>query len=255
MITWSTWGHSAISKIYTSFITRLMVSKPYMVLPYGRRFSAQTLKSLPTFFFFLFFWSLFLDWLTKVFQAISEFLGEQSCRTIESPSLDTPANYCVQCALEIKTNRVFKRGHSESCPSITKNIISPLAYRLLPPIWKSWWVVIRVSHSQNHMAVWSRDLARLRDKLKPFYLQYHRAYSHHIWWSVDLHYVRSVRIRSYSGLHFPAFRLNTERYSVSLRIQSECGKMRARKNPNTDTFHAVLSWLTSNIRSYNVLIT
>ena len=28
----------------------------------------------------------------------------------------------------------------------------------------------------------------------------------------------------------PAFRLNTESYSVSLRIQSECGKIRTRKN-------------------------
>ena len=33
-----------------------------------------------------------------------------------------------------------------------------------------------------------------------------------------LHCVKCVRIRSYSGPHFPAFRLNTERYSVSLRI-------------------------------------
>ena len=30
-----------------------------------------------------------------------------------------------------------------------------------------------------------------------------------------VHYVKSVRIRSYSGPHFPAFRLNTERYSIS----------------------------------------
>ena len=51
--------------------------------------------------------------------------------------------------------------------------------------------------------------------------------------------VESVRIRSYSGPHFPAFELNTERYSVSLRIQSECGKMRPRITPNTDTFYAV----------------
>ena len=34
------------------------------------------------------------------------------------------------------------------------------------------------------------------------------------------HCVKSVRIRSYSGPHFPAFRLNTGRYGVSLRIQS-----------------------------------
>ena len=41
------------------------------------------------------------------------------------------------------------------------------------------------------------------------------------------------------GPHFPAFGLNTERYGVSLRIQSECGKMRTRIIPNTDTFYAV----------------
>ena len=30
-----------------------------------------------------------------------------------------------------------------------------------------------------------------------------------------------------------------EIYSVNLRIQSECGKIRTRKTPNTDNFHAV----------------
>ena len=34
----------------------------------------------------------------------------------------------------------------------------------------------------------------------------------------------------FSGPYFPAFGLNTERYEVSLRIQSECGKIRSRKN-------------------------
>ena len=52
---------------------------------------------------------------------------------------------------------------------------------------------------------------------------------------------KKVRIRSYSGLHFPAFRLNTEIYSVPLRIQSEFGKTRTRITPNTDTFYAVTS--------------
>ena len=32
------------------------------------------------------------------------------------------------------------------------------------------------------------------------------------------HCVKSMRIRSYSGPHFPAFGLNTERYGVSLGI-------------------------------------
>ena len=35
--------------------------------------------------------------------------------------------------------------------------------------------------------------------------------------------MKSVRIRNYSGAHFPAFGLNTDRYSVFLRIQLECG--------------------------------
>ena len=37
------------------------------------------------------------------------------------------------------------------------------------------------------------------------------------------------KYRVFSGPYFPAFGLNTERYGVSLRIQSECGKMRTRK--------------------------
>ena len=54
-----------------------------------------------------------------------------------------------------------------------------------------------------------------------------------------IHCVKSFRIRSYFGPHFPVFRLNKEIYSVSLRIQSECGKMRTRVTPNRDTFHIV----------------
>ena len=47
----------------------------------------------------------------------------------------------------------------------------------------------------------------------------------------EMHRVKGVCIRSYFGPHFPphfpAFGLNTERYGVSLRIQSECGKKNA----------------------------
>ena len=49
------------------------------------------------------------------------------------------------------------------------------------------------------------------------------------------HCVKSVRIRSYSGLHFSTFGLNTERYFE----QSECRKMRTRITRNTGTFHGV----------------
>ena len=50
------------------------------------------------------------------------------------------------------------------------------------------------------------------------------------------HCVKSVRTRSSC---FPAFGLNTERYGLSLRIQSKYEKIRTRKTPNTDTFYAV----------------
>ena len=53
------------------------------------------------------------------------------------------------------------------------------------------------------------------------------------------HCVKNVRIRSYSGPYFPAFGLNTKRYSVSLRTQCECVKIRTRITPNMGTFYAV----------------
>ena len=54
-----------------------------------------------------------------------------------------------------------------------------------------------------------------------------------------IHCVRSVRIWSFSGPYFPAFRLNTEIW-IFLRTQAECRKIRTRKTPNMDTFHAVV---------------
>ena len=43
------------------------------------------------------------------------------------------------------------------------------------------------------------------------------------------HYVESVQIWSFFWSVFSLIGLNTERYSVSLRIQSECGEIRTRK--------------------------
>ena len=48
----------------------------------------------------------------------------------------------------------------------------------------------------------------------------------------NYHRVKSVRIRSFFGPYFAAFGLNTERYFLSLRIQSECGKIRTRTTWN-----------------------
>ena len=44
---------------------------------------------------------------------------------------------------------------------------------------------------------------------------------------------KHVRIRSYSGPHFPAF-------GLTLRIQSKCGKMRTWITPNMNTLHVVV---------------
>ena len=55
-----------------------------------------------------------------------------------------------------------------------------------------------------------------------------------------LHCKKSVLIQRFAGPYFPAFRLNTDRYSVSLHIQVEFGKIPTRKTPNTNTIHAVL---------------
>ena len=62
-----------------------------------------------------------------------------------------------------------------------------------------------------------------------------------------LHCVKSARIRSYPGPYFPAFRMNTERYGASIRSQYECEKIRTRITPNTNTFHAVLSFLHQDL--------
>ena len=43
----------------------------------------------------------------------------------------------------------------------------------------------------------------------------------------------------YSELFWFAFSLIRTEYGVSLRIQSECGKMRTNTNPKKDTFHAL----------------
>ena len=51
--------------------------------------------------------------------------------------------------------------------------------------------------------------------------------------------MKSVCIQNYPGPYFAAFGLSRERYEVSLRIQSKCGKIRTKITPNTDTFYAV----------------
>ena len=58
----------------------------------------------------------------------------------------------------------------------------------------------------------------------------------------------------FSGPYFSAFGLNMERHEVSQRIQFECEKIRTRKSPIMDTFHAVLVVRYVNGILSNVLI-
>ena len=69
--------------------------------------------------------------------------------------------------------------------------------------------------------------------------KFKKSLSHHHC-TTPLQCVKSIRIRSFPSSYFPVFVLNTERYGVSFRIQSKCGKMRTRKIQNPDTFYIVL---------------
>ena len=70
--------------------------------------------------------------------------------------------------------------------------------------------------------------ASIRENTVFNFFQYAICYGKRIltarWIYTHMHCVKSVRIRKFSGSCFPAFGLNTKRYSVSPRIQSECGK-------------------------------
>ena len=65
--------------------------------------------------------------------------------------------------------------------------------------------------------------------------------------------VKGVRIQSYFGPHFLAFGLNTERYGVSLRIQSKYGKYLSVFNPNADYNNSGYGHFLRSVFSYSVI--
>ena len=56
----------------------------------------------------------------------------------------------------------------------------------------------------------------------------------------NFHGIKSVPIRSFSGLYFPEFGLLNTVFSPN------AGKMRTKKTPNMDTFHAACSKVNAN---------
>ena len=91
------------------------------------------------------------------------------------------------------------------------------------------------------MTTLTRNIAHFSNFLAVKYLIC--LWNHYFWifLTINIHCVKGVSIRSYSGPHFPAFILNTEKYGVSLRIHSKYVKIRTRTTPNMDTFHAWIS--------------
>ena len=62
----------------------------------------------------------------------------------------------------------------------------------------------------------------------------------------DITCMKSIHIQGLSGPHSATFWVNTGTYSVSLQIQSKCGKnSHQNKAPNTDTFYTVVRFCSS----------
>ena len=68
--------------------------------------------------------------------------------------------------------------------------------------------------------------------------QYTSSFSNFSLGNSGQHYVKSVRVRKFSGPYLLVFQLNTARY-MTPRIQYKYEKIRTRKTPNKDTFNAV----------------
>ena len=93
-------------------------------------------------------------------------------------------------------------------------------------------LVVRINYFSK-----SPEVKPIKDKSASIIAQFQWKF---ICWHGYMRCAKSVRVRNYSGPHFSAFGLNAERYSVCLRIQFECGKMRTTITPNTDILYAVM---------------
>ena len=69
----------------------------------------------------------------------------------------------------------------------------------------------------------------------------------------DIHCVKGVRIRRYSGSYFTAFGLNTERYGISLRISVQLRENASQNNSKYGDYidsHEVKSMKYGDSRTY-----
>ena len=97
---------------------------------------------------------------------------------------------------------------------------------------------ISILREKKTLLIWIDPKTYLRCKsINHIVTNFYSIFSHPEGLLHATHCVKIVRIRSYYGRYFSAFGLNTD--EVSLRIQSECGKIQTRITQNTDTFYAV----------------
>ena len=73
-------------------------------------------------------------------------------------------------------------------------------------------------------------------------------------WDIGIHCVKSVQIRSYFWSVFSCIRLNTEIYSVNLRIQSEYRQIRIRNNSVSGYFSCSDCSIFNRVDSHNSCI-
>ena len=71
---------------------------------------------------------------------------------------------------------------------------------------------------------------------------------------MDQYCAKSVCISKFSGPYSPRFGLNKELFSVNIRFQSECGKIRTRKTRNSDTLQYKVQINLKSHDLWNVLI-
>ena len=110
---------------------------------------------------------------------------------------------------------------------VTKTTISPLPRCLLPPNFAEVWLTIRGAHQSKHMALWSRVVARSRDKLKPWYLHYCNDYGQKTWYDTDFPWVDSTHkiTWTYNHVVWQDRVTNQNHYASPATMSNRLGRM------------------------------
>ena len=112
-------------------------------------------------------WSCAITWQTKtVILPLPQSLWQQKLRE--------------WCLMRVPTHKITRSLVTQSCEITrqTKTIISLLTQCLWTPNLVGWWLTFTSSHSSSHIILQWHDLVRSRDKLKPWYLIYNKAFGH-----------------------------------------------------------------------------